>query len=58
MSLNKDSTFLEWDSTVTPLIMMNLEYDTQQNKMAGRLLENNHRDTIIHKINHIIHTLC
>ena len=56
MSLNKDSTFLEWNSTVTSLIMMNFKYDTQ-NKMAGRLLENNHCDTIIQKIN-IIHTLC
>lgn len=51
MSLNKNSTFLEWNSIVTSSIMMNLEY-YKQNNMAGRLLENNHCETTIHKINH------
>lgn len=52
MSLNKDSTFFKWDRSVTSLVMMNLEYDTQ-NKTAGRMLKNNHCKTIIHKMNHI-----
>lgn len=56
MSLNKDSTFLKWNSTVTSLKMMNLEYD-KQNKMAGRLLKNNYGETITQNKSHSIHTL-
>ena len=52
MSLNKDSTFFKWDPSVTSIVTMNLEYDTQ-NKTAGRMLKNNHCKTIIHKMNHI-----
>lgn len=41
---------------VASLKIMNLEYD-KQNKMAGRLLKNNHCEAITQNKSHSIHTL-